>query len=186
MGGGWLTPRLGRCAPGKQSRCPLYRRLGGPHGRYGRMRKTSPPPGFDPRTVQPVASHYTGWNNPAHEEQWRYINLLGNRISYLFVTFKHFLNHTRPTAAYRMEFLHEVRTFKCRNENRNQDFLNKERHSGCKWLRNNPRPPTVKLSHLPKARHRSRHRDVNHVTLTKKLTTVQGEFAGATNKGRNY
>jgi len=28
-------------------------------GRSGQMRKISPPPGFDPRTVQPVASHYT-------------------------------------------------------------------------------------------------------------------------------
>jgi hypothetical protein len=34
----------------------LYRRLGGPQGRPGRVRKISPPPGFDPRTVQPVAS----------------------------------------------------------------------------------------------------------------------------------
>jgi sugar phosphate permease len=25
------------------------------------MGKTSPPPGFDPRTVQPVASRYTDW-----------------------------------------------------------------------------------------------------------------------------
>jgi hypothetical protein len=41
--------------PGK-TRYPLYRRLGGPQGRSGRMRKISPPPGFDPRTVQPVAS----------------------------------------------------------------------------------------------------------------------------------
>jgi len=30
---------------------PLYRRLRGFHGRSGRMRKISPPPGFDPRTV---------------------------------------------------------------------------------------------------------------------------------------
>ena len=37
------------------TRDPLYRRLVGPHGRSGRAWKTSPPPGFDPRTVQPVA-----------------------------------------------------------------------------------------------------------------------------------
>jgi hypothetical protein len=43
--------------PGK-TRYPLYRRLGGPQGRSGRVRKISPPPGFDPRTVQPVASRY--------------------------------------------------------------------------------------------------------------------------------
>jgi hypothetical protein len=40
--------------PGK-TRYPLYRRLGGPQGRAGRVRKISPPPGFDPRTVQRVA-----------------------------------------------------------------------------------------------------------------------------------
>jgi len=32
------------------------KRLGGPQGRYGGVRKISPPPGFDPRTVQPVGS----------------------------------------------------------------------------------------------------------------------------------
>ena len=44
-------------ASGK-TRYPLYRRLGGPQSRSGRVRKTSPPPGFDPRTVQPVARRY--------------------------------------------------------------------------------------------------------------------------------
>ena len=33
--------------------------LGGPQGRSGRVRNISPPPGFDPRTVQPVAIRYT-------------------------------------------------------------------------------------------------------------------------------
>ena len=44
--------------PGK-TRYPLYKRLGGPQCRSGRVRKISPQPGFDPRTVQPVASRYT-------------------------------------------------------------------------------------------------------------------------------
>jgi hypothetical protein len=44
--------------PGK-IRYPLHRRLGGPQGRSGRVRKILPPPGFNPRTVQPVASRYT-------------------------------------------------------------------------------------------------------------------------------
>jgi hypothetical protein len=44
--------------PGK-TRYPLYRRLGGPKDRSGRVRKISFPPGFDPRTVQSVASYYT-------------------------------------------------------------------------------------------------------------------------------
>ena len=46
--------------PGK-TQYPLYRRLGGPQGRSGRVWKISPPPGFDPRTAQPVASRYTDW-----------------------------------------------------------------------------------------------------------------------------
>ena len=45
--------------PRGKTRYPFYRRLGGPQGRSGQVRKISPPPGFDPRTVQPVASHYT-------------------------------------------------------------------------------------------------------------------------------
>ena len=50
--------------PQGETRYPLYRRLGGPQGRSGRVRKISPPPGFDPRTVQPVASSYTDWAIP--------------------------------------------------------------------------------------------------------------------------
>ena len=53
--------------PGK-TRYPLCRRLGGPQGLSGRMRKISPPPGFDPRIVQPVASCFTDWAIPAHLE----------------------------------------------------------------------------------------------------------------------
>jgi hypothetical protein len=52
--------------PQEKTRYPLYRRLGGPHGRSGRVRKISPPPGFDPRTVQSLASRYTDWATPAH------------------------------------------------------------------------------------------------------------------------
>ena len=50
--------------PGK-TRYPLYTRLSGPQGLSGRVWKISPPPGFDPQTVQPVASRYTDWANPA-------------------------------------------------------------------------------------------------------------------------
>ena len=50
--------------PRGKTRYPLYRRLGGPQGRSGPMRKISPPPRFDPRTVQPVASRYTDWAIP--------------------------------------------------------------------------------------------------------------------------
>jgi hypothetical protein len=48
------------------TRYPLYRKLGGPQVRSRRVRKISPPPGFDPRIFQPVASRYTGYAIPAH------------------------------------------------------------------------------------------------------------------------
>jgi hypothetical protein len=44
--------------PGK-SRYLLYRRLVGSQGRSARVREILPQPGFDPRTVQPLASRYT-------------------------------------------------------------------------------------------------------------------------------
>jgi hypothetical protein len=50
--------------PGK-NRYPLYRRLGGPQSRSRQVRKISPPPRFDPQTVQPVASLYTDCAIPA-------------------------------------------------------------------------------------------------------------------------
>ena len=59
---GWgisVTPRP-LFNPGKDP-VPLYRRLGGAQGRSGQVRKISSPPGFDPRTVQPVASRYTDY-----------------------------------------------------------------------------------------------------------------------------
>jgi hypothetical protein len=43
----------------------MYRKLGGSQSRSGHVRKISPTPGFDPRTVQPVASSYTDWAIPA-------------------------------------------------------------------------------------------------------------------------
>jgi len=48
--------------PGKKE-YPLYRKLSGPQGRSGRVRKILPPPGFDPRTIQPVASRNNQENN---------------------------------------------------------------------------------------------------------------------------
>jgi len=48
--------RTGRTLPPGKTRYPLYRRLCGPQGRPGQVRKISLPPGFDLRTVQPVGS----------------------------------------------------------------------------------------------------------------------------------
>ena len=65
-GGEWLTPHPGRSTPGKETRYSQHTWVGGPQGRSGRVWNTSPPPGFDPRTVQPVASRYTDWAIAAH------------------------------------------------------------------------------------------------------------------------
>jgi hypothetical protein len=54
--------RPGRSLPPGKIWYPLYRRLGEPQGQSGQVRKISPPPGFDPRTVQPVASSYTDYD----------------------------------------------------------------------------------------------------------------------------
>jgi len=54
--------------PGKR---PGTHCIGGwvdPHGRSGRVRKILPPPEFDPRIVQPVASRYRDWAIPAPTE----------------------------------------------------------------------------------------------------------------------
>ena len=49
----------GRSLPPVKARYPLHRKLGGSQGRFGRVRKILTPPGFDPRTVKPVANRYT-------------------------------------------------------------------------------------------------------------------------------
>ena len=51
--------------PPGRIRSQLYGRLGGPRGREGRHGKTRPPPGFDSRTVKPVASRSTHYAIPA-------------------------------------------------------------------------------------------------------------------------
>ena len=60
-GGKGSASRHGRSLPPRKTRYSLYRRLGGTQGRSGQVRKISPPRGFDPRTVQPVASRYTDY-----------------------------------------------------------------------------------------------------------------------------
>ena len=60
----------GRSLPPGKTLNPLYRRLGVPQGRSGQLRKISPSPGFDPRTVQPVASRYTDYaTRPTHSRR---------------------------------------------------------------------------------------------------------------------
>ena len=65
---GWSTPRPGCFTPGKETRHPFYRRLGGHKCRSGWVRIISLTPGFDPQTFQPVASLYIGCAIPAHKQ----------------------------------------------------------------------------------------------------------------------
>jgi len=51
---------------GKESRCFLYRRLGGSQGRSGRLRKTSPHRDSVPRPSSPYCSRYSDYTTPAH------------------------------------------------------------------------------------------------------------------------
>jgi hypothetical protein len=68
VGGGGGVPTLhpGRFTPRKETRYALYKQLGGPQGRCGRVRKILLPPGFDRWTVHPVASRHTDWAIAAH------------------------------------------------------------------------------------------------------------------------
>ena len=45
----------------KRKRYIMSRRLGGPQGQVGGVRKNSPLQGFDPQTVQRIVSSYTGY-----------------------------------------------------------------------------------------------------------------------------
>ena len=61
-------PRLGHYTPGKESGTQLCRRMGGPQGWSGWVWNISPPLEFDPRTIQPTASHYTDYAIPVHRQ----------------------------------------------------------------------------------------------------------------------
>ena len=63
MGGQHHAPAA---LPPGRTRYPLYRRLEGLRSGLDGGGKNSPPPGFDPRTIQPVASSYTDRAIAAH------------------------------------------------------------------------------------------------------------------------
>jgi len=66
--GRWLRTRSGHFTPGKENGYLLYRRLGGPQRRSGRMREISLLAVFDPQAVQPVPSRYTDCAVTAHPQ----------------------------------------------------------------------------------------------------------------------
>jgi hypothetical protein len=51
-----------RCfTPQQRDPAPIFRRLGGPRGRSGRVWKMSPGMGFDPCTIQLLTGVYSDW-----------------------------------------------------------------------------------------------------------------------------
>ena len=81
-GCGWSTPRHAPAVlPPRNTLYPLYKRLGGPQDLSGQVRKISPTPGFDLRTVQPVASRYSDWAIPDPWALKMYFNPLKAELS---------------------------------------------------------------------------------------------------------
>ena len=109
-GGGWSAPRPGSFTTGKVTRYPLYRRLGGLHSRSGRLRIISPPPEFDPRTARPLASHYTDWTIPAHNNIWCRVRIMNFVIRRLPASryFLHPVTFCIPLLSASRYFLHPV------------------------------------------------------------------------------
>ena len=66
VGSGWSTPHPRSLPPRKKNHFPIYMRLDESQGRSGREWNISPPPVFDPQTVQAVASRYTDYAILAH------------------------------------------------------------------------------------------------------------------------
>jgi hypothetical protein len=64
-GDGWSVPRRGCFTPGN-ALVPIVWEAGSAPGLVWTGVEISPPPGFDPWTVQSVASHYTDYAIPAH------------------------------------------------------------------------------------------------------------------------
>ena len=74
-GGEGSASRPGRSLPPGKTRYPLYRRLCGPQGPVWTGAENLASPGFDPRTVQPLASRYIDSAIPAHKFNLETLNL---------------------------------------------------------------------------------------------------------------
>ena len=65
---GWMVKATPRSLyPSEKEPVPTAQAAGCLNGWSGKERKISPPPEFDPRTVQPVARRYTEYAIPAHK-----------------------------------------------------------------------------------------------------------------------
>jgi hypothetical protein len=91
------TLTLQALPPEKETRYPLYRRLGGPPVWTGAENLAPPPPpGFDPLTVQAVASRYTDYDIPAPGHDSIPSKLLPNHGIFFAWVENKITNHTFP------------------------------------------------------------------------------------------
>ena len=79
--GEWSAARPGRTLPPVKTRYPLYRRLCGPQGRSGRAENLAPP-GFNTRTVHPLAQSLYRLSYPAHIYHCTTLNLSQRAVRY--------------------------------------------------------------------------------------------------------
>jgi hypothetical protein len=90
--------------------------IGGAKGLSGRVRKISPPQGFDPRIPQPVASCYTYWAIPAHSSvKWTSLITFVNEICMSNKRYCHhnLSNCSRPTLSAIVDCLQYLNTVCC-------------------------------------------------------------------------
>jgi hypothetical protein len=78
VGGQRHTPAT--LPPGK-TQYPLYSWVGMPQDWSVRVRKISPPPGFDPWTIQPVAISYTDCPLPAQQNMSVHLQFLKSFVT---------------------------------------------------------------------------------------------------------
>jgi hypothetical protein len=69
-------PHPDRFTPRKDA-VTIVQEAGWTQGRSGWAQKILSPPGFNPRTIQPVASCYTNYGTPAHDSTGK-VNVLGS------------------------------------------------------------------------------------------------------------
>ena len=62
MGGGWSAPRRGRFSPWKDPVTTVQEAGWATGPVWTGAQNLAPQPGFDPRTVEPIASRYTDWS----------------------------------------------------------------------------------------------------------------------------
>jgi len=98
--------RPGRSLPPGKTRYPLYRRLGGPKEQ---VRKTSPPPEFDPWTVHPVASHYTDYTTRPTSSSIVHLYCAPS-LGTVRISHTHTHTHTHRLASERLSMHHTLRT----------------------------------------------------------------------------